>query len=172
MQSIRILQAVRTNVLTKRAAEAIYWRIPSVQQALSLHQKWAGNLSNIILEFVDTTMSGEYRLTMDPSEKDALLYVPGAGLTMAEQMGLSDKTARFTRTDGTHLGTGSMPLPESMNEFTRIEQYAKIFRPPAIKYKDLEAVVNSNHQVQPAADESAGGLYSEVDGFLGADASY
>jgi GWxTD domain-containing protein len=99
--------------------------------------------TNVILEFVDTTMSGEYRLTMDPSEKDALLYVPGAGLTMAEQMGLSDKTSRFTRTDGTHLGTGSMPLPESMNEFTRIEQYAKIFRPPAIKYKDLEAVVNS-----------------------------
>jgi hypothetical protein len=92
---------------------------------------------------VDTTMSGEYHLTMDPSEKDALLYVPGAGLTMAEQMGLTDKTARFTRTDGTHLGTGSMPLPESMNEFTRIEQYAKVFNPPAIKYKDLEAVVAS-----------------------------
>jgi GWxTD domain-containing protein len=100
--------------------------------------------TNIILEFVDTTMSGEYRLTMDPSEKDALLYVPGAGLTMAEQMGISDKTARFTRTDGTHLGTGSQPLPESMNEFTRLEQYAKIFRPPAIKYKDLEAVVSSS----------------------------
>ncbi len=99
--------------------------------------------TNIILEFVDTTMSGEYRLTMDPSEKDALLYVPGAGLTMSEQMGLADKTQRFTRTDGTHLGTGSMPLPESMNEFTRIEQYAKIFNPPAIKYKDLEAVVSS-----------------------------
>ena len=100
--------------------------------------------TNIILEFVDTTMSGEYRLTMDPSEKDALLYVPGAGLTMAEQMGMSDKTQRFTRTDGTHLGTGSQPLPESMNEFTRLEQYAKIFKPPAIKYKDLEAVVSSS----------------------------
>ncbi len=100
--------------------------------------------TNIILEFVDTTMSGEYHLTMDPSEKDALLYVPGAGLTMAEQMGLSDKNARFQRTDGTHLGTGSMPLPESMNEFTRLEQYAKIFKPPAIKYHDLEAVVSSS----------------------------
>jgi GWxTD domain-containing protein len=100
--------------------------------------------TNIMLEFVDTTMSGEYHLTMDPSEKDALLYVPGAGLTMAEQMGLGDKTQRFQRTDGTHLGTGSMPLPESMNEFTRIEQYAKIFNPPAIKYKDLEAVVSSS----------------------------
>ena len=51
-------------------------------------------------------MSGEYRMTMDPSEKDALLIVPGAGLTMMEQMGLASKTDRFNRTDGTHLGTG------------------------------------------------------------------
>ena len=49
-------------------------------------------------------MTGEYHMTMDPSEKDALTYVPGAGLTLAEQMGLSDKTARFNRTDGTHMG--------------------------------------------------------------------
>jgi GWxTD domain-containing protein len=100
--------------------------------------------TNINLEFVDTTMSGEYHLTMDPSEKDALLYVPGAGLTQSEQMGLADKTQRFQRTDGTHLGTGSQPLPESMNEFTRLEQFAKIWNPPAIKYKDLEAVVSSS----------------------------
>ena len=59
--------------------------------------------NNIIIEFVDTTMSGEYHMTMDPSEKDALLYVPGAGLTLMEQMGLSDKTQRFNNTDGTHL---------------------------------------------------------------------
>ena len=45
--------------------------------------------NNIILEFVDTTMTGEYHLTMDPGEKDALLHVPGAGLTMAEQMGMT-----------------------------------------------------------------------------------
>src|SRR5580698_3429889 len=80
--------------------------------------------SDINIEFVDTTMSGEYHMTMDPSEKDALLYVPGAGLTLAEQMGLSTKTDRFNRTDGTHLGTGTQPLPESMNEFTRLEQFA------------------------------------------------
>ena len=60
--------------------------------------------SDIIIEFVDPTMSGEYRMTMDPSEKDALLYVPNAGLTLMEQMGMSDKTDRFNRTDGTHLG--------------------------------------------------------------------
>ena len=99
--------------------------------------------NDINIEFVDTTMSGEYHMTMDPSEKDALLYVPGAGLTMMEQMGMADKTQRFNRTDGTHLGTGCQPLPESMNEFTRLEQFAKLQKPPAVKFKDLEAAVSS-----------------------------
>jgi GWxTD domain-containing protein len=111
-------------------------------------EKWRyryieGMGNNIILEFVDTTMSGEYHMTMDPSEKDALMYVPNAGLTSMEQMGLADKSQRFTRSDGTHLGVGSQPLPESMGEFQRLEQFAKIFRPPQIKYHDLEAMVTS-----------------------------
>jgi GWxTD domain-containing protein len=100
--------------------------------------------TNVIIEFVDTTMSGEYKISLDPEEKDALLYVPGAGLTMSEQMGMADKTQRFQRTDGTHLGTGNQPLPESMNEFTRLEQYANLMKAPAIKFKDLDAVVKSN----------------------------
>jgi GWxTD domain-containing protein len=99
--------------------------------------------TNIIIEFVDPTMTGEYRMTMDPSEKDALLYVPNAGLTMMEQMGLSSKTDRFNRTDGTHLGTSFGGTPESMNEFTRLEQYAKLQKPPVVKFKDLEAQVSS-----------------------------
>ena len=99
--------------------------------------------SDIIIEFVDPTMTGEYRMTMDPSEKDALLYVPGAGLTMMEQMGMSSKTDRFNRTDGTHLGTGNSPLPQKMNQFERLEQFAKLQKPPVIKFKDLEASVNS-----------------------------
>jgi GWxTD domain-containing protein len=99
--------------------------------------------TNIMIEFVDTTMSGEYHISTDPEEKDALLYVPGAGLTQMEQMGMASKTQRFQRTDGTHLGTGNQPLPESMNEFTRLEQNAKLFKAPAIKFKDLESAVNS-----------------------------
>lgn len=100
--------------------------------------------SDILLEFVDPTMTGEYRLTMDPSEKDALLYVPGAGLTLAEEMGLSEKRDRFTRTDGTRMG---MPIGgnQSMryNQFERLQLYANIQKPPAVKFKDLEAVVDS-----------------------------
>jgi GWxTD domain-containing protein len=100
--------------------------------------------SNIKIEFVDTTMSGEFRMTMDPSEKDALTYVPGAGLTLYEQMGLADQSQRFTRTDGTTLGTGNQPLPESMNEFTRLAQFANLQKAPQVKFKDLQAVVSSS----------------------------
>jgi GWxTD domain-containing protein len=99
--------------------------------------------TNIIIEFVDPTMTGEYHMTMDPSEKDALLYVPGAGLTLMEQMGLANKTDRFNNTDGTHLGQPFGGQPESMNEFTRLEQFAKLQRPPQIKFKDLESAITS-----------------------------
>ena len=99
--------------------------------------------TDIIIEFVDPTMTGEYRMTMDPSEKDALLYVPNAGLTLMEQMGMASKTDRFNRTDGTRLGEAFGGTPMRMNQFERLEQFAKLQKPPSIKFKDLEAVVNS-----------------------------
>jgi len=99
--------------------------------------------NDVIIEFVDPTMSGEYHMTMDPSEKDALLYVPGAGLTLMEQLGLSDKTDRFNRTDGTHLGVPFGGETESMNEFNRLERFAKLQQAPKVKFTDLEAQVNS-----------------------------
>ncbi len=111
-------------------------------------QKWRyryieGIGNDVNIEFVDTTMTGEFRMTMDPSEKDALLYVPNAGLTMYEQMGMSSKNDRFSRTDGTRLGTGTQALPQRMNQFERLQQFALLQKPPPIKFKDLEASVNS-----------------------------
>ena len=98
---------------------------------------------NIILEFVDPSGSGEYHLTMDPSEKDALLHVPGAGLSLLESMGMASKTDRFTRSDGTNLPKTLGGEPASMNEFNRLELYAKVQKPPEVKFKDLEAVVTA-----------------------------
>src|SRR6202171_97884 len=98
---------------------------------------------NIIWEFVDPSGSGEYHLTMDPSEKDALLHVPGAGLSLLEQMGMASKTDRFTRSDGTNLPKSLGGTPSSMDEFNRLEQYSKAFKPPEVKFKDLEAIVTA-----------------------------
>ncbi len=98
---------------------------------------------NVIWEFVDPSGSGEFHLTMDPSEKDALLHVPGAGLSLLESMGMASKASRFTRSDGTNLPTSLGGTPSSMDEFNRLEQYSKAFRPPAVKYKDLEAIVTA-----------------------------
>ncbi len=99
--------------------------------------------NDIILEFVDPSGSGEYRLTMDPSEKDALLYVPGAGLSDLEAMGLASKTDRFTRSDGTRLPVTQGGQRARDNQFERLELFAKVQRPPAAKYKDLEQLVTA-----------------------------
>jgi GWxTD domain-containing protein len=100
--------------------------------------------TNILLEFVDPTMSGEFHLTMDPGEKDALAHVPNAGLTDMESMGMANKADRFNRSDGMTVGRGmGGSQSESMNEFTRLDMYAKIFNPPAVKFNDMKAVVTS-----------------------------
>jgi GWxTD domain-containing protein len=102
-----------------------------------------GIQENVILEFVDPSSSGEYHLTMDPSEKDALTHVPGAGLSLLESMGMSSKACRFTRSDGTNMPVALGGTPASLDEFNRLELYAKVQRPPEVKYKDLEAIVTS-----------------------------
>jgi hypothetical protein len=60
-----------------------------------------------------------------------------------ESMGLASKTDRFTRSDGTHLGTSLGGTPASLDEFNRLEQYSKAFKPPPVKFKDLEAIVTA-----------------------------
>ena len=96
----------------------------------------------INIEFVDTCMCGDYHMTIDRSEKDALKYVPGAGLTLYEQMGLATQAQRFTG-GLEQLGPGPMSQELQSKQFDRLEEYAKLNRPPAVKFKDLEEVVTS-----------------------------
>jgi GWxTD domain-containing protein len=95
----------------------------------------------VIIEFVDNCMCGDYHMTMDRSEKDALKYVPGAGLTLYEQMGMSSKANRFNG-GLEQLGAGPMSTELQTKEFDRLEQYAKLNAAPPVKFKDLEEVVS------------------------------
>jgi GWxTD domain-containing protein len=101
--------------------------------------------NDITIEFVDPTGTGQYHMTMDPGEKDALLHVPNGGVSLSEGMGFSSRSQRFLRTDGSTapLPMPGMMIPERMTEFTRLEQYAKVMAPPPVKFKDLEEVVSS-----------------------------
>jgi GWxTD domain-containing protein len=89
--------------------------------------------NNINLEFVDPSGSNEYHLATDPEEKDALLYVPGAGLSELENYGMADKTQRFMRSDGTNLPVNYYCTPAENDEFSRYELAAKIFVAPPVK---------------------------------------
>jgi hypothetical protein len=95
----------------------------------------------VIIEFVDTCMCGDYHMTMDRSEKDALLYTPNAGLTLYEQMGMSSKANRFNG-GLERLGAGPFNQNLQTKQFDRLEQFAKLNKPPAVKFKDLEEIVS------------------------------
>jgi GWxTD domain-containing protein len=95
----------------------------------------------VIIEFVDTCMCGDYHMTMDRSEKDALKYTPNAGLTLYEQMGMQSKASRFTGGGIEQLGSSPFTANNQSKQFDRLEQFAKLQAAPAVKFKDLEEVV-------------------------------
>src|SRR5438067_6394530 len=96
----------------------------------------------VIIEFVDTCMCGEYHMTMDRSEKDALLMTPNGGLTQYEQMGMASKADRFTGAGLERLGKGPFSNDLQTKQFDRLEQWAKLNKPPTVKFKDLEEIVS------------------------------
>ncbi len=97
----------------------------------------------VIIEFVDTCMCGDYHMTIDRSEKDALKETPNAGLTLYEQMGMASKAQRFSGGGLEQLGAGPDSSAQASKEFDRLEQYAKLQAPPPVKFKDLEEIVNT-----------------------------
>jgi GWxTD domain-containing protein len=119
--------------------------------------------TNVELEFVDPTMTGEYHLTMNPCEKDAMAMVPGdmTGCQGGVAIGpiwnpnlvlpLSNQPSsnpQSTANPDAGVTMSSMMYDQAHDEFTRLDLYAKIFKPPAIKFKDLQAVVTSRLSAQ------------------------
>ena len=103
----------------------------------------------VIIEFVDTCMCGEFHMTLDRSEKDALLMTPNAGLTLYEQMGMSNKAARFQGNGLERLGAGPDSSMQQTKQFDRLEQFAKLQAAPKVKFTDLEEAVNSKVILNP-----------------------
>ncbi len=95
----------------------------------------------IEIEFVDPTGTGEYRIARNANEKDALLMVPGAGLTTAEQLGMGNKGDRIS-------GQGNANFQrEQDTPFRRLELITSLQRPPQVKYSDLQQLAGGDSGV-------------------------
>ena len=100
----------------------------------------AGVGSGVEIEFVDPTGSGEYRIARNPNEKDAMLMVPGAGLTLSEELGLSNKADRVSGLGG--IGNNQYQR-EQDSPFSRLQLLSDLSRPPQVKFNDLATAVNT-----------------------------
>src|SRR3989475_4125583 len=96
--------------------------------------------SGVEIEFVDPTGSGEYRIARNPDEKDALLMIPGAGLTLSEQLGLSDKSSRVSNIGG--IGNPAYQR-EQDSPFSRLQLLADLSKPPQVKFNDLAGLTST-----------------------------
>lgn len=94
---------------------------------------------DIVLEFVDRTYTGTYKLALFPDEKDALLHFDGYGLTLSEQWGISDKQHRPSLIGG--RSTAYETRLHNNNPFQRYEIFSRVMIPKRIKYKDLKELV-------------------------------
>jgi len=99
---------------------------------------------NINIEFVDTCMCGDFHMTVDRSEKDALLHTPGMGLTQWEAMGKGGKTDRFSGGGLENLGQGPGTQGNQSKQFDRLQTFAKLSAPPPIKFKDMEGYMSEH----------------------------
>ena len=102
--------------------------------------------SGIEIEFVDKTMTGEYRMALRPEEKDALLYMDGAGLTLFERMGLDTRAGRIRAMDPMRSVGGEFDAihKHAENPFLRLDRYFRLQQAPRIRFKDLKAAVTTN----------------------------
>jgi GWxTD domain-containing protein len=103
--------------------------------------------SDVEIEFVDPTGSGEYRIARSPDEKDALLYTPNAGLTLSEQLGLTTKADRIAYGGYGAGGNNQNALfgqRAKDNPFEKLDLLAKLSRPPKVKFNELAAAAESD----------------------------
>jgi GWxTD domain-containing protein len=73
--------------------------------------------SDITIEFVDPCMCGDFHMTMDPNEKDALAHLPSGQQRLQNAQ------------------------KDNSREFEDLDRYAKLNRQP--KFKDLKAIVTT-----------------------------
>lgn len=105
-----------------------------------------GVADDVEYEFVDRSWSGEFKLVQAPHEKDMMLYVDGAGPTLREYLGRGSRLNRPAYQPGLLNSAGfrsRSQLRAKDMPFARLERFFATQRPPEIKFKDLQRVVET-----------------------------
>jgi GWxTD domain-containing protein len=105
---------------------------------------------NIEIEFVDPSGSGEYHITSDPCEKDALAHVPGAGSSLSEILGQSSRAGRFTNSNGTTCPVPVGGASLGPNEFDNLDRYFRVQHAPQ-HFPELAEKVSARIVANPLA---------------------
>jgi GWxTD domain-containing protein len=100
--------------------------------------------SGIEIEFVDASLSGEYRMALSPEEKDAMLFVSGAGNTLLEELGYETREDRVRNMGIQDVSGANMFRWGELNHvFERYQTFFQLRQPPEIRLKDLRQMVDT-----------------------------
>ena len=110
----------------------------------------------VMIEFVDTCMCGDYHMTLDRSEKDALLHTPNGGATLYEQMGMATKAQRFSSGGLENLGPGPNSASQASKEFDRLGAVCQADGASAGEVQGSRGSGQPQDQRQPDAVRCAG----------------
>jgi GWxTD domain-containing protein len=118
--------------------------------------------NNIVIEFIDPTYTREFRMTMDPAEKDALRYVQGTNAPQPANMFVSAG-------DGPKV---SVSIASSASE--KKNMYVSFALPSAPARYDITAQVTDiyDHAVANLKDVTAAGQFNYTSRFTMKPGSY
>ncbi len=106
--------------------------------------------SNIIIEFVDQTFTGDYKLSYHPDDKDLMADKGFGGLKWAEIERLTDKADRWMRHGRPMMDTsGANDWYEMQKQFDRLRMTTATMGQVKGKYDDLKKIVRTRVSYTP-----------------------
>ena len=110
---------------------------------------------DVEIEFVDPTLTGEFRITTNPWDKDALLLMPGGGMTDAEAMGMANRVDRIIPKTSPMPWTNPLLIGYGRAKdqpFEKLALFTNLQRPPSIDFSDFkrpEVLTNIRYELLP-----------------------
>ena len=126
--------------------------------AVYAFQRWfytyiPGIGDGVEIEFVDASKTGEYKIALRPSEKDALWHIDNIGMTSAETFseGAVDRNgSKLSDLAMRNIGLPNEPLyMRGAQPFQKLRDYFLLSKPPEVKFEHLRGNVDTRLRYNP-----------------------